>query len=115
MNSTNIDINKEYTSEWFTTLANKFIGLKATVFSYSPGFNALYIAFQKSDRYFLLKFSSVTYIKTPREWIFGGLEVEEEKHHEHSSRYKFFDGKSFEVICYFFSVLEIVNGRDLFE
>jgi hypothetical protein len=112
MNSQNTVYSK-FTEDWFISLANQFIGLKATLFSYSPGFSDLYIVFEKGGRYFLLKFSSVTYIKTYREWNFKSIKVQEEEIKGTRSKYKFFDGDSFEVICYFFSVLEIMNGCDV--
>ncbi|MFM7852614.1 MAG: hypothetical protein ACKO96_12035, partial [Flammeovirgaceae bacterium] len=112
MNSNNA-IDRKFTGEWFISLANQFVGLKATLFAYSPGFSDLYIVFEKGGRYFLLKFSSVTYMKMHREWTFKSIELQENKVKDDHSKHKFFDGDSFEVTCYFFSVLEIINGRDV--
>jgi hypothetical protein len=114
MNSKNIDYSK-FTGDWFISLASKFIGLKATLFAYSPGFSDLYVVFKKDGRYFLLKFSSVTYIKTPREWTFKGIEVQEEKVKGNRSWYKFFDGDSFEVVCLFFGIFELLNGHEVWD
>lgn len=112
--SLNIGASTKYTEEWFKLMANHFIGLKATLFAYSPGFSDLYIAFHKEDRYFLLKFSQTTYVKVHGEWIFGGLKVELEKEATtYHPRYKFFDQNHFEVICALFAVVEIENGHDL--
>jgi hypothetical protein len=116
MNS-DINISRKYTGEWFKEMANQFVGLQATIFAYSPGFCDLYIIFEKGGRYFLLKFSHITYIKTHIEWKFGGIEFERipEKIKGNFDQYKFYEQNYFEVVCSFFSVLEIVNGQDILD
>lgn len=102
--------------EKFQKITNYFIGLKATLFYYSPSFRELYVVVEKNSRYFLIKFAHVTYVKTHREWIFEGLTIEVDSKEEigsYRTLYKFYDRNNFEVICPLFGVIEIVNGKDV--
>ncbi len=108
------NLDEKFTADWFKSLANQFVGLKATLFAYSPGFDAIYVAFEKNNRYFLLKFSRITYVQAFKEWTFGGIEVQKVNVEDYDdSIYKFFDADSFEVICKFFGLVEIINGSDV--
>lgn len=109
-----LDVDKDKL-EKFQQITDCFIGLKVTLFSYSPSFRELYLVIQKNSRYFLIKFAHVTYVKTHREWTFKGLTIEVNSKEEIGSRtsYKFYDRDNFEVICPLFAVIEIVNGQDV--
>jgi hypothetical protein len=113
MNS-NINASQKTEIDNFLEIANYFTGSKAILFSYSPSFSLLYLAVKNKDRYFLLKFCCVRYIKVADEWIFGGLELDlQEDITGYYSGYKFFDRNYFEVICDSSYIIEIVNGQDI--
>ncbi|RUT06660.1 hypothetical protein DSM106972_029170 [Dulcicalothrix desertica PCC 7102] len=110
------DIETKDRVKIFQKITDYFIGLKVTLFSYSPSFRELYLLIEKNSRYFLIKFAHVTYVKTHREWIFKGLTIEFDSKEEIGScrtLYKFYVRDNFEVICPLFSVIEIVNGKDV--
>ncbi|BAZ12251.1 hypothetical protein NIES4071_40810 [Calothrix sp. NIES-4071] len=115
MNS-NIHIDSEQKIKNFQEITNYFVGTKATLFAYSPGFRELYVYFEKNGRYFVLKFANITYVKTCKEWFFGGLKIEVEtkgKRINSPRYYKIYDRNYFEVICPFFGVLEILDGQEI--
>ncbi|XQQ05389.1 MAG: hypothetical protein EDM05_65165 [Leptolyngbya sp. IPPAS B-1204] len=92
----------------FTAITSLFTGLKAKLFAYSSGFRDLYISLERNGRYFLFKFTGLTYAKSCREWLFKGFDIKRE-----SGRYKVLDQEFFEVLCDNFLVVEIVNGQDV--
>lgn len=114
MNS-DANVNQKAKISSFMEIANYFTGSKATLFSYSPSFNHLYIAIKNKERYFLLKFCYTRYIKVSSEWIFGGLELDFREGIGYYSGYRFFDRNYFEVICDSSYVIEIVNDQDNFK
>ncbi|MDY6902311.1 MAG: hypothetical protein SWZ49_30215 [Cyanobacteriota bacterium] len=109
------NLDKEQKAKLFKEITDCFIGKKASLFAYSPGFEELYILVEKGGRYFLIKFMETRYLKVCQEWIFAGLKIElqPEKVGSDLPCYKIYDRHYLEVFCLHFWIFEILEGEDV--
>lgn len=99
--------NYKYQCKLFLSISNHFIGCNTLLFSYSPGFQELYILTEIEQKSFLLKFMFTKYAKIKAKFNFIGTDCRSIIND--NNVVLFSKQKSFRIVASFFGIYHMYN------